>query len=532
MAQDYPDPYEPEPRRGRTWVQAVALLLVLALVAGAAYALFQWWQGRADDPAAQPTSSESETTDVPGPEDPGLQAFYDQRLEWRDCSGNQCARFDVPLDYDEPQGERIKIAVLKVPAARKNARIGSLVVNPGGPGGSGIEYASAGSLQFGSRIASAYDIVGFDPRGVGESTAIDCLGTTGMDALVSFDPDPDDEQERDRLDELINDFGQGCVDNSGELAEHISTVEVARDMDVLRALLREDKLDYMGASYGTFLGATYADLFPQHVGRFVLDGAVDPSLSNKQLSLEQAEGFETALRAYVQDCVDQGDCYLGDSVEEGTAAIRAFFDQLERQPLPTGEDRDLTAGLGMIGTWLPLYVKAFWTQLTDAMRAAMEEGNGSGLLALADLYLSRGTDEYTDNSMEVLYAVNCLDHNDYIETDEVPSHFDEFEEASPTFGRAFAFSLSTCSQWPIKSGNKTTALDAAGAPPIVVVGTTRDPATPLRWSVALADQLESGRLITRDGDGHTGFNQGNECVDSAVENFLLAGTVPPEDLKC
>ena len=438
----------------------------------------------------------------------------------------------VPLDYDRPNGKTVKIAVLKVPAQDEDARIGSLVVNPGGPGGSGVEYAAAGSLQFGSQLSRVYDIVGFDPRGVGQSTALKCIDTEGLDELIASDPDPDTAAERNEMDELIRGFGQGCLDRSGALARHVSTKEVVRDLDILRAALGERKLDYLGASYGTLIGATYADMFPDRVGRFVLDGALDPSLSNEQLSLAQARGFETALRAYVKDCFDRGGCVLGRSVDEGIKRIQSFLDEVENEPLPTGDERELTEGLAMLGIWLPLYAKDYWPQLSAGLEQAIENGDGTVLLALADTYTSREPSGYSDNSMEVLYAVNCLDHSDSIPTEEVSARFDRFQKASPTFGRAFAFSLSTCANWPIQSGQRTVALRAAGAPPIVVVGTTRDPATPLEWSRALANQLESGQLITRDGDGHTGFQRGNSCVDDAVEGWLIKGTAPKPDLKC
>jgi hypothetical protein len=248
--------------------------------------------------------------------------------------------------------------------------------------------------------------------------------------------------------------------------------------------------------------------------------------------LEQAHGFETALRAYVQDCVDQGSCFLGRTVDDGTKKIRSFLDQVEKKPLATGTSRELTVGWATLGVWLPLYVKDYWPYLSVALKAAMNNGDGSQLLSLADAYASRGPSGYTDNSMEALYAVNCLDHDDYIPTKDVPAHFAQFEKESPTFGKAFAFGLSTCADWPIKSGEHTVAIHAKGAPPIVVVGTTRDPATPLVWAQALAKQLDSGRLITRDGDGHTGFHQGNSCVDDAIQAWLLDGKVPKADLKC
>jgi pimeloyl-ACP methyl ester carboxylesterase len=540
---EQPDASEPGPasepsRRSPVLLGAVIGVLVFAVVAAG----FAGWRVLAnnddDPPVTSPTVDPTPTpsasvTESPQPgADPRLQRFYEQKLDWRDCGRPECAVLTVPLDYDKPDGKTLRIAVLKVPAQDEDERIGSLVVNPGGPGGSGVQYAAAGSLQFGSQLSRVYDIVGFDPRGVGQSTALKCLDTDDLDELIAFDPDPDTLAERNEMDALIRGFGQGCLDGSGALARHVSTKEVVRDLDILRAALGERKLDYLGASYGTLIGATYADMFPGKVGRFVLDGALDPSLSNEQLSLAQARGFETALRAYVKDCVDRGGCFLGGTVEAGIKRIQSFLDEVEKEPLPTGDERELTEGLAMLGIWLPLYVKEYWGQLSTALEEALEEGRGSVLLGLADQYTSREPSGYSDNSMEVLYAVNCLDHSDSIPTAEVDAHFAAFQKASPTFGRAFAFSLSTCGNWPIQSGERTTALRAAGAPPIVVVGTTRDPATPLEWSQALANQLESGQLITRDGDGHTGFQRGNNCVDDAVEGWLIDGTVPKPNLKC
>ncbi|MBO9522572.1 MAG: alpha/beta fold hydrolase [Nocardioidaceae bacterium] len=530
-----PLPQARPPRRSPVALGVLVGVVVFAVIVAG----FAGWRlvANDDDPDAAPSgddtpaSTPTQSATPQAPPTASLARFYAQKLHWKKCDRDVCARLEVPLDYAHPEGRTLKLAVLRVPA--QGRRVGSLVVNPGGPGGSGVNYAAAGSLQFGQPLSDAYDIVGFDPRGVGESAPLQCISTSELDRLLAFDPDPDTQAERDRMDQLINGFGQGCLNKSGELARHMSTEEAAKDMDVLRAALGEDKLDYLGASYGTFLGATYANLFPAHVGRFVLDGAVDPAMSNAQLALEQAGGFETALRAYVTDCVHDGDCFLGDTVEAGLKRIQDFLAQVESDPLPTSdEDRPLTEGLAMMGIWLPLYVKEYWPNLSRALEQAFDEGRGTSLLALADAYSSRGPDGYTDNSMEALYAVNCLDHSDAIPTSQVPAHFAQFLKVSPTFGRAFAFSLSTCANWPVKSGHVTTALHANGAPPIVVIGTTRDPATPLRWAQALAAELSSGRLITRDGDGHTGFQRGNACVDDAVEAWLIRGKVPPQDLRC
>jgi pimeloyl-ACP methyl ester carboxylesterase len=463
--------------------------------------------------------------------DPALASYYDQKLTWTDCSGNdQCATMKVPLDYTRPGGRTIELKLLKVPAS--GDRIGSLVVNPGGPGASGIDYAQSGRAGWPAALLARYDLVGFDPRGVGQSTPLRCLDTTRTDALVASDPDPDTKAERDHLDAQVKGFGAACLARSGDLVRHVSTVEVAKDLDILRQLLGEPKLTYFGASYGTFIGATYAGLFPSHVGRMVLDGAIDPKLSNEQISLAQGHGFEVALRAYVQDCVNRGNCVLGTSVDAGVQRVRRFLDDVERTPLPTSGSRSLEVGNAVLGIWLPLYVKSYWPLLSNALYQAINQHNGTGLMSLADQYTSRGPNGYTDNSLEALYSVNCLDHDDSIPTDQVPAHFSAFDKASPTFGRIFAFGLSTCSVWPVQSGSVSKAIHAPGAAPIVVIGTTRDPATPYAWAKGLARELDSGVFVSRDGDGHTGYNRGNGCVDGAVNAYLIDGKAPQDGLSC
>jgi pimeloyl-ACP methyl ester carboxylesterase len=509
------------------------VLVAAALAVCAPFVLTGCDAFTSDDPALPEPSLSASPVEPADPEEeaePDLTRFYEQELDWEACGANDCAELEVPLDYAEPDGETITLEVLRVSARDKDRRVGSLVVNPGGPGSSGVDYATNAASYFGSEVQRAFDIVGFDPRGVGRSTPLDCLTDAQLDALVAADPDPDTAAEVARSDRLVRRLGQGCVDRTGELAGHVSTAEAARDIDVLRAALGDADLSYFGASYGTFLGATYAELFPDRVGRMVLDGALDPSLSSLELNLVQAKGFETALRAYVARCVDSGGCFLGGSVDAGTQRIRQLLDQLDRQPLRAG-GRTLTEGNAVLGIWAPLYNEGFWNILDNALRSAFG-GDGAPLLSLSDAYVSRGAEGYVNNSLEALYAVNCLDHDDAIPSSEVAQHLPRFEKASPTFGRIFAYGLSGCAQWPIHTGRVPAEITAAGAAPIMVVGTTRDPATPLEWAEALAEQLESGVLVRRDGDGHTGYLAGNECVDSAVESYLVSGTVPQGTVDC
>jgi pimeloyl-ACP methyl ester carboxylesterase len=488
------------------------------------------------EPSPSPTESESAPdpsasapTDV-GPVPPGLETFYSQEIAWGSCGSNQCATLEVPLDYAEPDGETIAIALEMAPA--QGDRIGSMVVNPGGPGAPGTSTAEDADFYFAPALRERYDIVGFDPRGTGESSPVDCISDSELDEYVAGDPDPDNRGEVRDFVTTQEEFWSGCEDNSGSLGSHVSTIEVARDMDVLRAVLGERKLPYFGFSYGTRLGATYAELFPENVGRFVLDGAVDPSLPTLEGSLSQAEGFETALRAYLQDCVDGGDCFLGDTVDEGLQTIEDLLADIDDEPLPTNDERDLTIGRAFYGLVTPLYSEDNWTYLDQGLDEALD-GNGNTLLLLSDFYGSREDDDtYSDNSLEAIGVINCLDDPWSISAKEVPGYYDEFTEASPTFGRVFAWGLVGCHGTPFKTTEPEIEIDGAGAAPIVVIGTTRDPATPYQEAVAMAEQLESGVLLSRDGDGHTAYNHGNACIDGAVHAYFIDGTVPDDGTEC
>jgi pimeloyl-ACP methyl ester carboxylesterase len=361
---------------------------------------------------------------------------------------------------------------------------------------------------------------------------VSCGTDAQLNALVQSDPDPDTAAERRSADRSVRALGERCLRESGALARHVSTVEVAKDLDVLRAVLGDTTLTYFGASYGTFIGSTYAQLFPRRVGRMVLDGALDPASSTLEVNLVQARGFEVALRAYVGACVDRGDCFLGATVDEGVRRIGAFLQQTETTPLPAGSGRELTGGDAVYGVWKPLYLKSLWPVLDKALQDAFR-GDGTVLMKIADFYLDRDAKgRFTNNTFEVFNVINCLDRDDGLPSAEIPRYLPRFERASPTFGATFATSLSVCTVWPVHTGSRPAPVRAPGSPPILVIGTTRDPATPLVWAQALAKQLPKGVLVTRDGDGHTGYRQGSRCTDDTIERYLVSGIVPSTDVRC
>lgn len=516
----------------KRWLIVAAVVLVIAAIVGAVVRLvIATPQASSTTRTPTPTPTQTPAADSTTPPSAALASFYNQRLTWAACrSGDFCADLTVPLDYKNPDGATIEISVLKVPASDPAHRIGSLVVNPGGPGESGTDFADRGTSYFGSAISARYDIVGFDPRGTGASDPIRCLPDAQMTAMLDADPDPDTPAAGAAYQQMSVAFSRGCVTRSGPLASHVSTVEAAKDMDILRAALGEQHLTYFGASYGTKLGTTYADLFPKRVGRFVLDGAVDPKLTNYSMLLGQAGGFETALRAYVTHCVDQGNCFLGPTVDAGLARIKAFVDGVQKHPLPAGS-RELTGGDAFVAVLLPMYSRASWPYADIALKAAFA-GDGTDLLLFADEYAGRDGTRYVDNSMQALAAINCLDDPTSVPAAKIPSLYPAFEKVSPTFAEAFAWMMNSCIGQVAKSDSPAPPVGAPGAAPIVVIGTTRDPATPYQWAVNLAHDLSSGVLISRNGDGHTGFHSGNSCVDDAVEAYFLNGKVPVNGLHC
>ena len=504
------------------------------------------WLGLAALLAAGCTSAEAEpepvaTSTAPASPTPseqpvavGLEPYYDQQPDWQACrSGSECATVTVPLDYADPSGETIEVALLKVPATDPSRRVGSLFVNPGGPGASGLDYAAAADAIVSPAVRAVYDVVGFDPRGVGQSTPVECISDADLDrSFVEGDPTPDTPEEVEALLASSQEFRDGCQTKSGDLLPHVGTTDVARDLDVLRAIVGDDTLTYLGKSYGTSIGAEYARQFPTYAGRLVLDGAIDPELSDKDVLLGQAGGFELALSRFVDDCLANG-CSLGSTQQQVLDAVSGIIDRTDDEPLPTST-RPLSQTLAVYGIIGPLYWPA--SQGYPLLEKALEQalaGDGTSLLALADAYLQRSPDgTYPNNQWDVYTPVSCLDRPGASTPADVQALLPEFTSVSPRFGESLAWGLTACSEWPIPSDGLPAPVPAPEAPPILVVGTTGDPATPYEWAESLAEQLDTGVLVTYEGTPHTAYRKGNDCVDSAVDDFFIEGTAPEDGLTC
>ncbi|WP_329177928.1 alpha/beta hydrolase [Streptomyces sp. NBC_01477] len=486
-------------------------------------------------PGAKPATTAT-LSPLPARTPADLASYYKQKLSWHSCGVPEfeCATMKVPLDYARPvAADDLKLAVARTKAAGPGKRLGSLLVNPGGPGGSAIDYLQYAATGYPSAVTSRYDMAAVDPRGVARSEPVECLSDKQMDAYTAVDTTPDDTAEADKVAGADRTFAAGCKKMSAALIGHVSTIDSARDMDVLRQLLGDAKLNYVGKSYGTFLGATYAGLFPQRVGRLVLDGAMDPSVSALESSRAQAGGFEIAFGAFARDCVKRADCPLGrTSAANAGTRLDALFASLDKHPLPTGTKRPLTEALGTTGVIAAMYDQEAWPALRGALISA-NKGDGGPLLKLSDSYYERDDAGKYSNLMYANAAVNCLDLPPAFRSPaDVTKALPAFRAASPHFGTTLAWSSLICGYWPLHATGHPERIQAKGAAPILVVGTIRDPATPYAWAESLAAQLSSGHLLTYDGDGHTAYARGSTCIDTAVNAYLLAGTVPPPHKKC
>lgn len=480
-------------------------------------------------------STRPSTTSVPDTEGVAedLLPFYSQELEWTECGvGFECTDVRAPLDWDDPGKGEITLSVVRHRA--EGTPVGSLLTNFGGPGSSGVSFLMDNlGFAIGSTLIEKYDVVSFDPRGVGDSTAVVCYDAPEMDEYlygIPTAPRGSAAWEGELL-ESHEAFAEACDANSGGILPYITTVNAARDMDLIRAVLGDKQLDYLGFSYGTFLGATYAKLYPEKAGSLVLDGAIDPAVSGLDVGATQALGFESALRAYMQACLSSGDCPFNGTVDEAMADLGALLASVDNTPLKNGDGRLMGADALMTGIIAALYSQDNWQVLTQALDEALQ-GEPATAFRLADYYNGREQDgSYSDNSSEAFRAYNCMDYPVEEDPDAEMAIEKKIVEGAPTIAPYWS-GPDPCSEWPYSPTGTREEITAEGAGPIVVVGTTNDPATPYEWSVSLADQLQEGVLVTRVGEGHTGYNKGNACVDRAVEGYLLEGVVPEDGVRC
>jgi len=465
-----------------------------------------------------------------------LAPFYSQVLRWKSCeSGDfQCATAKAPLDWSHPAKASISLALIRSTAT--GTRLGSLLVNPGGPGASGFDFIRDSlSYAVDAKLRSSFDIVGFDPRGVNHSSSVKCYrDSTTLDSFL-FDITPGavgSEQSLAASDESNAKFGQDCLKYSGDLLGFIDTNSAARDLDLLRATLGDTKLNYLGYSYGTLLGATYAELYPKKTGHLVLDGVLDPATTEFQVTETQAKGFESAMRAYLADCLTGPKCPFTGSVDASMAKVRSILDSLDRSPLRNADGRELGSATMFNAIILPLYSQSTWKYL-NSLFTDVGQGKADVAFQLADSYVGRNSDgTYKDNSFEALIAINCLDYKSSDTDASMRTEAAELDRVAPTFGPEMSYGGTSCNKWPFKSTRERGPIAAKGSAPIVVVGTTNDPATPYVWAQNLAKELQHGYLITHKGEGHTAYNKSNSCVNTAVDDFFISNAVPLTDPHC
>jgi len=490
--------------------------------------------------SASPAAGDSaaDPTDAPLPAPPV------DDIAWEDCTDNveravggeldrpltfECGTTRVPKDYDNPTDGTYELFLIRGVSAEQTDRIGSLLVNPGGPGGSGVDTAIGLALSLPLEILARFDIVGFDPRGVNLSSPVECLSDSFKDEINAAEPTPRTAEEIDDALDLSEEIGDGCEDKYGEELGNFNTTYTARDMDRLREALGDEQLTYLGYSYGTTLGSTYAELFPDRVRALVLDGAVDPSKNDLEGSEGQAAGFEQAFDAFAADCVAQGAACPAGS--DPRSLVYQLLEAAEADPIPSSgpDGRSATDGLVFLGVLGALYSQDAWPTLAQALADA-QAGDAAGILDLADGYSQRREDGTYPNLIDANIAINCADSDQIFTATEVRDYIAEWDVDYPLYGAALASGLLTCTLWEA-TRHPLPERDAAGSAPILVIGTEGDPATPYEGAVVMADQLEAGVLLTWEGEGHTAFPK-TDCITDAVVGYLVDLTAPTDGTTC
>jgi len=516
---------QPRPRRGILTAIALGLTAALSLtLTGCIPQLFP--QATRD---STPTNEQVSAIEAP---------YYHQVVHWKTCwSEFECATVKAPIDWADPGKGEISLALIQH-RAKVEQPLGDLLVNPGGPGASGVSFIrDSFNRATTETVSDVYNVIGFDPRGVGSSTPVTCFASDAEtdDFLYGITQGTRGSAEwQSNREDAAGAFIGACEKNTGELLNHLSTADAAHDMDMLRAALGQQQLDYLGYSYGTELGAIYADMFPSKVGRMVLDGAVDPTVTRAQVTVIQAEGFETALRNYVTWCLQRDDCPLSGSVDQALQQISSLLQAVDQNPVAAKDGRMLGADTLLTAIALPLYSKDSWDFLSSVLADTLS-GAAEVAFQSADIYNERdGDGNYSSNSTEAFIAIGCADKVAETDPTKIQEQLVELHQVAPVLGEYFGYGDALCANWPQSAVPKAERLGitATGSPDILVVGTIFDPATPYRWAVALAGQLPQGHLITYQGDGHTAYGQASTCINSVVDEFFLTGVVPATDPNC
>ncbi|MCI3927986.1 alpha/beta hydrolase [Streptomyces sp. AN091965] len=519
-------------RPGRTAVLAAASLFAIPALAGCGGGSDDAGKGERTSTVAPSSGTGGGTSALPA-------ALTGQRLSWSSCpapsvaqgtaeapgKGWQCATMKAPLDYAEPKGETVGVALIRKKATDSDQRVGSLVYNFGGPGASGVATLPQAAEDY-TKLNAAYDLVSFDPRGVGNTTTVKCLD----DKTLDTDPGSGDALKDAKR------ITRACEKNSAKVLPHVGTATTARDMDLMRQVLGDKKLNYFGISYGTELGGVYAHLFPKNVGRTVFDAVVDPSQDPVQTGLAQAAAFQKSLESAMAYCAKEytDNCPTGKDAAEGNRRINALLAKLDKKPAPTESGRKLTKELALTGIGATLYAgEEGWEALTQSLGEAMQDGTGDNLLMFADSYNGRDDKGRYNNMHAANTAITCADTRSRHTRADVDAERPAFEKASPVFGPSMAEGLLGCSQWPVRGEADKPEVAAPGADPIVVVGNTGDPATPVEGARRMARQLGKGVgvTLTVDGEGHGTYGE-NRCATKAIDTFLIDGKAPADGTVC
>jgi pimeloyl-ACP methyl ester carboxylesterase len=508
---------EKKTRRRAQFIAAAAVVVLIAGGCGHSSPLDSAGSNGTAAPTT-PTTAQGVTTAKP--------------LHWTACTGAngptgyQCATLQVPLNYSDPSAGTIGIALDRHQAT--GTVVGSLLEDPGGPGVSGVDFLPSLVQEMPATMRQHFNLIGFDPRGVGHSAAVTCGTGPELDAELGVDPSPTTAAGWNALVAADKAFVQGCEQRSGKLLAYVGTVNAARDMDQIRAALGEAKLDYIGFSYGTYLGTVYADLFPHRVRAMVLDGAIDPAISQVSAVTAQSESLVKELHAFFASC-QSGQCGWNPSGGPA-AAFSALVAKVTAHPLSVpGSSQKVGPAALLYGTAAALYSTSSWPILGQSL-AALASGNASDILQLFDEYMGRSSNGSYSNEVEAETAIDC-DSYPVPSLATIKADGPAVDKAAGPLGLLDLYSLATCALWPHRADLPVGPIHATGSPTIVVVGSTGDPITPYAWAEALASQLQHGVLLTRDGYGHTGY-VASSCIRTDVDNYFLDLKVPAKGTTC